>query len=385
VLPVSARMTSDGLTEAWYLVFLACGLLAAVTAVRRGRAGGFLAAGLCGGLAYLVRPEGLLVSLTAVACALLLGLARRVGLSGVLLRGGAVVVGTAFVAGPYMLAIGGLTLKNSGTSIVGGDTAAAVPRAVGGPALFAAQWDPLTDGSKLAWMPGGIFKEAAKTFHYAPLGLALLGAAFAARRLRVDPAPGVLFAFAALNLGVLVVLAGRVGYVSERHTLPLAFVGCVFAAHGCFGARPFWRALFGERLTRPAGAWAVYAVVVISCLPATARPLHENRFGHRIVGAYLAAHAGPGDVIIDPYNWAQFYSGRAVRGVPPDPSPARIRWAVLEDGEAPHATLSNLRLVPAVNVRDDNRNPPTVALEWPDSSDPKGHRKVVLLRQDLGP
>ena len=60
VLPVSARVTSDGLTEAWYLVFVAFGLRAGVIAVQANGVRGFFTAGLFGGLAYLVRPEGLL-------------------------------------------------------------------------------------------------------------------------------------------------------------------------------------------------------------------------------------------------------------------------------------------------------------------------------------
>ncbi len=380
VLPVSARVTSDGLTEAWYLVFVAFGLGSGVIAVQANGVRGFFTAGLFGGLAYLVRPEGLLVSLTMGLFAVVSALDRRVGVPRALRRGLAVTLGTALIAGPYMAAIGGVTLKNAAAAMAG--SVVAVPAPPPGPALFGATFDPGRDGSKLQWVAKAIALEATKTFHYAPLGFALIALPFAVRRLRTDPAVGVLLLLAGLNLAVVALLAAKVGYLSERHLLPIAFVGCFLAAYVMFGTRDFWRPIFGGPLTTPAASWVLYAVIFASCLPATAKPLHEDRHGHRVLGEYLKANATPEDVILDPYNWAQFYSGRSVRGVPPDPPAPRYRWAVLEEGEKDHATFTKPRLTSALNVARDQINKPVVALEWSDPADSGKARKIVLYRQD---
>ena len=379
VLPVSARVTSDGLTEAWYLVFVAFGLRSGVIAVQAHGVRGFFAAGLFGGLAYLVRPEGLLVSLTMGLFAVLSALDRRVGARRAVLRGLAVTLGTALVAGPYMKTIGGVTLKNAAAAMAGSVVTLPAPP---GPALFAMSYSPERDGGKLAWVAKAIALEGTKTFHYAPLGFALIALPLAARRLRDDPAVGVLLLMAGLNLGVVALLAAKVSYLSERHTLPIAFVGCFLAAHAMFGARGLWRPIFGGPLTSRPVVWVFYAAIVGSCLPAAAKPLHEDRFGHRVVGEYLKEHAAPGDVILDPYDWAQFYSGRSVRGVPPDPQPPRYRWAVLEEGEREHTSATKPRLTPALNVVNDRTNPPAVVLEWADPADTGKARRIVLYRQD---
>ena len=380
VLPVSARVTSDGLTEAWYLVFVAFGLRSGVIAVQSNGVRGFFTAGLFGGLAYLVRPEGLLVSLTMGLVAVLSTLDRRVGVPRGLARGLAVTLGTALVAGPYMKAIEGVTLKNA--AAVMAESVVALPAPAAGATLFAATYDPERDGSKLQWVAKAISLEATKTFHYAPLGFALLALPFAARRLRTDPAVGVLLVMGGLNLGLVALLAAKVGYLSERHLLPVAFVGCFLAAHAMFGTRHFWRPIFGGPLTGPAACWLLYAVIVGSCLPATAKPLHEDRYGHRVLGEYLKANATADDVILDPYNWAQFYSGRSVRGVPGDPPSPRYRWAILEEGEKDHASQTKPRLTGATNVANDRENPPVVAREWSDPADTGKSRKIVLYRQD---
>ena len=382
VLPVSARVTSDGLTEAWYLVFVAFGLRSGVAAVQANGVRGFFAAGMFGGLAYLVRPEGLLVSLTMAVVAGLSLLDRNVGVARAVRRGLAVALGTALVAGPYMGAIGGVTLKRALTKMVESDEVSHAPAPA--PALFAATYDPERDGSKLQWVPKAISLEATKTFYYAPLGFALIALPFAVRRLRTDPAVGVLLAMAGLNLGLVALLGARASYLSERHLLPIAFVGCFLAAHAIFGTRHFWRPILGGPLTGPPATWVLYAIIFASCLPATAKPLHEDRYGHRVLGEYLKANATADDVILDPYDWAQFYSGRSVRGVPPDPQPARYRWAVLEEGEKDHASHTKPRLTSAQNVARDLVNKPVVALEWFDPSDTGRGRKIVLYRQDAG-
>jgi len=303
-------------------------------------------------------------------------------------RGLAVTLGTALIAGPYMGAIKGVTLKRALAKIVEADDVSHAPPPAPvrpGLAVLGMTYDPERDGSKWLWVPKAIALEATKTFHFAPLGFALLALPFAARRLRADPAVGVLLVMGGLNLGLVALLAAKAPYLSERHLLPIAYVGSFFAAHGVFCARSVWRPVFGGPLTSRPACWVLYGVIFGSCLPAAAKPLHEDRAGHRLVGEYLKAHATPEDVILDPYDWAQFYSGRSVRGVPGDPPSPRYRWAVLEEGEKDHATATKPRLKGALDVARDAKNRPVVVLEWADPADTGKSRRIVLYRQDARP
>src|SRR5439155_1135757 len=72
-LPVFVRVTADGLSEGPFLLFLASGLLFAVTGLRTRCAWRFLACGLSTGLAYLTRPEG---GELAIATAAVVGVVR---------------------------------------------------------------------------------------------------------------------------------------------------------------------------------------------------------------------------------------------------------------------------------------------------------------------
>ena len=384
VLPVSARTTSDGLTEAWYLLFLATALAFGIRAVRASKVSGFCWCGMASGAAYLVRPEGLLVTLSMSAVIVLLVLRKHWSLGGGLSRLVALGTGTMLLALPYMLAIGGVTLKPSMRMASESQTSARgidIPPAVHGLALFAMTFDPTSNISRELWVPIAIFKEASKTFHYGSMAFAVIGVGFAVRRLRTEPVILVPFVMGTLNLMVIALLAWKAGYLSERHTLPIVFLGCFFAAFACeqlpglFAQLPLigqW--VYGRFLTI-----VFYSALVISCLPATIRPLHENRNGHKAVGEFLKENAHDDDVIIDPYNWAQYYSGRSLRGVPPDPSPARYRWAVLEEGEEPHSTLTRLKA--AVDVKNDLNNKPEIMLRVEDTSDKRGTRAIVLYRQ----
>src|SRR5262245_27165224 len=102
VLPVPARLTSDGLAEGLYLLVSAAALVVGVRAVRRPGVGGFLLCGLTCGLSYLVRPEGLMVAVAVGLVAAWLGLTRKWPRDVALGRLIALGVGVALVAGSYM-------------------------------------------------------------------------------------------------------------------------------------------------------------------------------------------------------------------------------------------------------------------------------------------
>jgi hypothetical protein len=343
-LPVAARYTTDAVTEGLYLLLLAMALLLGTRAVRKPTIGGYLACGLTVGLAYLVRPEG---ALAAAAVGLVALPVRSGGWGPTFGRLAALTVGFVLVTSPYMALIGGWTNKpNPGGLLTFQARPGVSARPVGGPAVFAS-W--AAGDHRLGGAVREVGKEFGKSFHYLPPAFALVGLVVAARRLRTEPHALVPVAFAGLMLPVLLALAYKESYVSERHTLSAVMVGCPFAAAGF--------AAVGRRLGHVGYGWALLAAVLASCLPGLAKPLHEHRLGHRLIGEYLAAHADPGDVILDPYDWAGFYSGRTLASIPPDPPavPGRVRWAVVEPTEKNRSKLP--RLEAAWNVVNDGANP----------------------------
>ena len=124
------------------------------------------------------------------AVIVLLTLRRQWSVGGGLSRLVALGTGTMLLALPYMLAIGGVTLKPSMRMASESQTSARgidIPPAVHGLALFAMTFDPTSNISRELWVPIAIFKEASKTFHYGSMAFAVIGVGFAVRRLRTEP------------------------------------------------------------------------------------------------------------------------------------------------------------------------------------------------------
>jgi hypothetical protein len=400
VLPVPAEVLSDGLTEGLYLLGLGTALLLGTRAVRNPGVGGFLLCGLAAGLTYLVRPEGMLVAVAVGLVAVALGVIGRWPRAHAAAGVTALAVGAVLPAVPYMVLIEGITNKPAGIEIynkiintprqliAGGGAAAVAPHA--GPPV-AAWYVPGEDGPLPAWVAGAVAKETVKAFHYVPAAMAVLGVILVVRRLRAEPWVWVPLAYGAAMLALISAMAyvgqnsdgGRQHYVSERHTLPLVYVGCFFAALGIEKLPGLWVrvSLVGRWPGHPAVSWAILVGIVISSVPKLVQPLHANREGHVHAGRFLRDHLHAGDTLIDPFEWAQFYSGRALRAIPPDPPPVagRFRWAVLERGDSPHSRLH--RLQPALDVANDGKNKAAVAFIWPEG--PVEDAKVVVYKQRI--
>ena len=108
--------------------------------------------------------------------------------------------------------------------------------------------------------------------------------------------------------------------------------------------------------------------------------MHENRVGHKYAGLYLAEHMKPEDAIVDPFEWAKFYSGRSVYTVPANPITTQITYAVLEDShkENPHSRLTQIDL--AHNVQADGRSVPVY--HWPEDG-PLEDAEVIVYKLDV--
>jgi hypothetical protein len=327
-LPVGARVMSDALSESLFLLTSTTALVCAVRAFRTGSVRQFALCGLCAGLAYLTRPEG--ISIVAAVGLVLLGRLTLVGgqyswrQTAYCLTG--LVVGCAVVAGPYMAIIQGFSNKTTtqdvlrtaeiirtpsfGTMSLGrGTDFQSVP-----PLAVVGVWWP--DGKTsdslghLGWSLCALHCEIGKGFFYVGWVPALLGLFMFRARGPANSGRLVLIVLCLLQCLALLRVGLVAGYVADRHVLIIVLCGMYWAVAAVFFLIEYVQAqtdLF-SRLC-PSAACLFFALVAVA-LPKTLAPLHANRAGHHAVGLWLAEHITPADELDDPFCWAAHYAGR---------------------------------------------------------------------------
>lgn len=357
-LPVSARATSDALSEGLFLLLVALALFAAVQSLKSRSLVGFGVCGLFGGLAYLVRPEGVLVVL---APALVLAVSQFVPTfrcpwkraAGCL---AALSVTAVLVGLPYVATIGRFTVKPTSKEILHRPVAlknAAAPstKAVQCAALLGVWWSSDSDphGNRLGRSLAAVASEICRGFYYVGWLAALYGLFCYRKQLQATPGAWIVLALVFLHAAAIWRVASMKGYVSERHVLVIVMCGLFWTVSGIEDVAsrlPAWvQKLSAARLPRllawsRAGAWSIVLPLgfAASALPRTLQPLHANEAGHRAAGLWLAEHAAPEEVICDPFKWAGYYAGRAFQE---DWDPSRYvvaaRYVVLEDSREQHS------------------------------------------------
>ena len=249
-------------------------------------------------------------------------------------------------------------------------------------------------------------KEALKVGHYGVAVYALIGLACVAGRVWREPRFWMPVLYAVGQLAVVLVLGVRKGYVSERHLLPFMTVGVLFAA----GGMPPWFAVWAGLARRAGmaglgrvldGRWwpgvVCAGLAALGAVPVFNTRLHDDRLGHKTAGEELrkALDALPPDqragvVVIDHYQWCQFFSGEATPAIKPDPPVAdqRVVFVVLEfkNGEPESPDFTSDRYQMAVNYY--RTPPPGSTREWlyPAGPDlPAASTRVALVKITLPP
>jgi hypothetical protein len=356
-LPASSRVLGDALSEGVFLLLNATALVCALRAFDSRRPLWFALCGFLGGLAYLARPEGTL-GLAAMGL-VLLGMQavpawrwpwRRTVTCGACLALAAMAVGL-----PYSWVIHGFTNKTTAIEVL--QTAEAtephlLPSEMPADRLVAAY--PLAlygPGSKELhffrrhlWCLAAVAKEIVKGYHYVGWLPAVIGLYWFRDRFRT---PGAMVLAVLMLMHILAVwrVAYVVGYVAERHILLLVMGTSFWSVAAVLGC--------GEWLGAIAQRWAVrragmghrlpYSLLVngrvvplvlviglaVSGLPKTLEPLHSNRAGYHAAGLWLAEHAQPGETILDPFCWVEYYAGQVFYQIDHRSAPQPPRFVVL--------------------------------------------------------
>jgi hypothetical protein len=268
-LPAGARVLSDALSEPLFLLLSVTGLLMAVRALRSGSSVGFALCGFFTGLAYLTRPEGVLLAVSVGLVLLAFGRARRVCRHTLPSRGTQTArrrtpaypprppqtwqrtltqliclsLPVLMLSGPYVAVIGGFSNKTNAKEILNSARYDSHPEEESkqrGPSnrgllfasLVASWWPDRTEGdftSLLGWSLGALTGEIGKGFFYVAWIPALSGLFWFRERLRVIPGSWVLLVLCLLQSLALLRVAMSAGYVSERHVLIVVLCGLYWA------------------------------------------------------------------------------------------------------------------------------------------------------------
>jgi hypothetical protein len=362
-LPASGRGMADGLSEPIFLLAATTALAFGSRALRKGTPTSFLAAGACSGLAYLARPEGLLIAgLTAVVVLAMQASSRwRQPWTRVLACTVCLVLALVAVGGPYAWAIGNWTAKHTAQEVVlpQGKQAdvpvtSTLPLPVTSGQLLAVWYPHRYDAppsERTWWGLVTLLEMLTKGFFYVFWVPALLGLWWFRDRFLAVPGAWLLASLCAALALLLYRVAYIMGYLSDRHALLIVLGGSYFAVAALDRIGQSAATLLARiRPTLGGTRWAcgttwsagVLLTAVLCPLPRTLERLHFERTGFRDAGYWLAQHACPGDYVLDPYCWAHYYAGRVftegLTGLPAQQPP--VWYMVVEEGDNKHSNLA---------------------------------------------
>jgi hypothetical protein len=391
VLPVSGQLLSDGLSEPLFLLLSATALLFAVQAVRDFATWRFAVSGAFIGLAYFTRPEAALLLFAIAGTLALMQLLprwqrpwRRTLRCASCLAVAALVTGSLYFAVTHRF-----TNKPSVHIIIRGDTSAlqkadagtgAAPRPLLA-SLFAGFFKPSdTLSEQLVKSVQTLAVELAQGFYFYLWLPALLGLWSHRGTWKQTPAAWVLIGICLLQTLVVLALALKVSYISDRHIMIVVLCGSYVVAAGLLdlGAR------LATRLGRQRSqiVLALFLGVIASALPKTLQPLHGNRAGHHEAGRWLAEKIRPGDVIIDDHCWAHYYAGQVfLEGIDQKPAAGYlpVRYVVISRSRDPE--IAQQRDALEENLRSEHGQ---IVFHWPRETAADA-AKVIVYAVPLSP
>jgi hypothetical protein len=200
-------------------------------------------------------------------------------------------------------------------------------------------WTGEAGTGRWGWAARTLAAVTGKAFFYVGWIPALAGLWGFRARFRSSPGAWLGPLVCAPLAAALYLLAARMGYLSDRHTMlivlcaaPWAVAGVLEAARRLADINPSWRAKAGLIST------AMLLLLVGAPLVRTLQPLHADRAGFREAGGWIAKNVPSNEPVFDPYGWAAYYGGRCFRTDYNNEAPLRsdYRYVVVDDGEHSH-------------------------------------------------
>jgi hypothetical protein len=337
VNPIVGYVIVNVLSESTFLLWWTFGLWGAARFLREGRFVWLPAAIAFGALAYLTRPEGMLLPAALLLTLFLLPILRatRINWPRWWQAMAFLLAGLILLVGPYILAKGSLGTKPGIARVLG--------LAPSSQPLGLEREKPLAAGQSWFDTYRSATVRMAKVFRAAvtpPLFLfSLLGVALAVKipsRIRAWLFLTIVFAASAV---ALVRLHATGGYCTVRHGLVPGILLTLAAAHAITwlmdkAAIPGrWLGLACDRLRPGPAVWSALFVffVVIPNIRSTGMA-HAGPFAvYRETGEWLARNARNDGVVLDLTDWSLFFSNRPgyiFANVYEAPLNPKTRWIV---------------------------------------------------------
>ena len=337
--PVLGYVAVNVLSESTFLLFWLWGLWASARFLREGRFGWLPPAIGCGVLAYLTRPEGLLLHAALVLTLLLLPMRHVTRIywprwwSAVAL----LVLGPMLLVAPYVMVKGTIGTKPAFARVIG-----ILPES----SPLALERDTPPRPGQTTFQAYGVatsrvFKALRGAVTLPLIPLAVLGLAVArpdAARSRLRLFFGVIVAASAFGLVRLHVTGG---YCTVRHALIPAIPLILAASHGLcrllknlsFDAA---RLHLGEGRLRPGPVVWVVVLGLIAARPLDLwqTPSQSSFLPYRLAGAWLAGRPDADGGVLDLTDWSLFFSGKRGEGfeaVTEASTRSKTRWLVVRE------------------------------------------------------
>ena len=349
--PVPPHVFGDALSESTFLLFWTWGLWFGLRSLHAGRIVWLAATMLASALAYLTRPEGLLLPMALTGSLLLCPLTHATRLPArTSFRAIAfLTVAALCLVAPYMIAKGGIGTKPAVARLLG-LAPPSDPNAV-------ERERPLDQNMTALEVLGtatlATFSAIRGVVTLPLLPLAILGFGQTIRRasgarLRPWLLLGLIFVASLLALGRLHATGG---YCAPRHALLIGLPMIAASASGFRSLLAFPLAWSSSHLLK---RQVLAASSVVSLLlaglngPALIAPINEGAGGYVDAGRWLARNAPAGERVVDVTGWSLFYgqrTGYVFANLTEATDDPRARWVVAREAHlsGPWAYCARLR------------------------------------------
>ncbi len=339
-VPLTGHVLADVLSEGTFLLFWMWGLYTALRFLRDGRFAWLPPMIALSAMAYLSRPEGILLPAAMVATLLVMPILRATRMNwprwwaAVAL----LIVGPGLLVGPYVAAKGGLGTKPAVQRLLGTAPASA-PDAV----ERARPLDPNQSTAKTVALAGKAVFEAIRDSVTIPLlPLSVVGLVVACRR---PNGRGRAWLFLGI-MGTAALLAlmrlhATGGYCSPRHTMVLAMILIPAAGAGLDAILTRltipgrWFGLGDARFKAGPAVWiALMAGFVALNASALMEPINLGKAGYRDAGQWIKGNVPPGAKVVDVTGLTLFYGerpGYTFANLDQAPGDPVLQWVVARE------------------------------------------------------